>query len=76
MRDDELRNQNAFLREKIKAVSDRHPQLRDLSDLIALEQDLHVEPGTPFLERVNGKLHERARAIIERRPDLEGFFEN
>jgi hypothetical protein len=35
-----------------------------------------VEVGTPFLERANGKLQERARAIIERRPDLERFFEN
>jgi hypothetical protein len=34
-----------------------------------------VGVGTPFLERVNGKLQERARAIIERRPDLERFFE-
>ena len=71
---DDLRRKNAFLREKIKQISDRHPELRDLSDEIALEQSSHVEVGTPFLERVNGKLQERARAIIERRPDLERFF--
>jgi hypothetical protein len=76
MMDDELRQKNAFLREKIKEISDRHPELRDLSDEIALEQSTHVEVGTPFLERVNGRLQERARAIIERRPDLERFFEN
>ena len=76
MRHDELRQKNVFLREKIKQISDRHPELRDLSDEIALEQSSHVEVGTPFLERVNGKLQERARAIIERRPDLERFFEN
>jgi hypothetical protein len=76
MMDDELRQKNAFLRDKIKEISDRHPELRDLSDEIALEQGTHVEVGTPFLERVNGKLQERARAIIERRPDLERFFEN
>jgi hypothetical protein len=76
MRDNELRQKNAFLREKIKEISDRHPELRDLSDEIALEQSTHVEVGTPFLERVNGKLQERARAIIERRPDLERFFED
>ena len=74
--DDELRQKNAFLREKIKQISDRHPELRDLSDEIALEQSTHLEVGTPFLERVNGKLQERARAIIERRPDLERFFES
>jgi hypothetical protein len=74
--DDELRQQNARLRDKIKAISDRHPELRDLADEIALEQGAHVDTGTPFLERVNGKLQERARAIIERRPDLERFFES
>ena len=76
MRHDELRQKNVFLREKIKQISDRHPELRDLSDEIVLEQSSHVEVGTPFLERVNGKLQERARAIIERRPDLERFFED
>jgi hypothetical protein len=76
MMDDELRQKNAFLREKIKQISDRHPELRDLSDEIALEQSTHLEVGTPFLERVNGKLQERARAIIERRSDLERFFES
>ena len=76
MTNDELRQRNTHLREKIKEISDRHPELRDLSDEIALERSTHVEVGTPFLERVNGKLQERARAIIERRPDLERFFEN
>jgi hypothetical protein len=76
MTEQELRDQNALLREKIKQISDRHPELRDLSEEIALEQGTHVQVGTPFLERVNGKLQERARAIIERRPDLERFFEN
>ena len=71
MMDDELRRKNAFLRDKIKEISDRHPDLRDLSDEIALKQGTHVEVGMPFLERVNGKLQERAREIIERRPDLE-----
>ena len=76
MTDETLQLQNARLRDKIKAISDRHPELRDLADEIALEQGAHVEVGTPFLERVNGKLQERARAIIERRPDLERFFED
>jgi hypothetical protein len=66
-----LRSKNARLRDKIKEIVERHPELRDLSDEIAVEQGEHVEVGTPFLERVNGKLQERARAIIERRPDLE-----
>ena len=75
MTDDDLRQRNARLRDKIREIGERHPDLRDLSDEIALEQGMHVEVGTPFLVRVNGKLKERARAIIERRPDLERFFE-
>jgi hypothetical protein len=43
---------------------------------IALRQDLHVQVGTPFLERINGTLQERARAIIERRPDPEHLFDD
>ena len=74
--DEDLRQKNDRLRDKIREIVDRHPELRDLSDEIAVEQGMHVEVGTPFLERVNGKLQERARAIIERRPDLERFFEN
>jgi hypothetical protein len=42
---------------------------------IALRQDLHVQVGTPFLERVQGKLQERARAMIERRPELDRYFD-
>jgi hypothetical protein len=76
MAKDELRNRNARLREKINSVLERHPELRDATDELALQQDLHVEVGTPFLERINGRLQERARAIIERRPDLERFFDD
>jgi hypothetical protein len=71
MRHDELRQKNAFLREKIKQISERHPELRDLSDEIALEQSSHVEVGTPFLERVNGKLQE-AGASHHRAPSGPG----
>jgi hypothetical protein len=47
-----------------------HPELRDGAEAIALGQDLHVEVGAPFLERTRDKLQERARAIVERRPEL------
>ncbi len=72
---DELRQKNAWLREKIGQVVEAHPELRDVTDSIALRQDLYVQVGTPFLERVQGKLQERARAIIDRRPELERYFE-
>jgi hypothetical protein len=34
-----------------------------------------VRAGTLFPERAQDRLQERARAIIERRPDLERFFD-
>jgi outer membrane protein TolC len=71
---DELRDRNARLREKINSVLEQHPELRDATEELALEQGLHVEVGASFLERINAKLQERARAIIERRPDLERLF--
>jgi hypothetical protein len=76
MRRRELRHRNARLREKISAVLEQHPELRDATDEIALRQDLHVDVGTPFLERIQANLQERARAIIERRPDLERLFDD
>jgi hypothetical protein len=71
-----LRQENGCLRDKINEFLEKHPELRDAADEIALTQGLHVEVGTPFLERVRGKLQERARAIIERRPDLEHLFDD
>jgi hypothetical protein len=72
----DLRRKNARLRGQIAHVVEKDPELRDVTETIALRQDLHVEVGTPFLERTQGKLQERARAIIERRPELEGYFED
>jgi hypothetical protein len=71
---DELRRKNARLRDQIAQVLEKDPELRDVTEGIALRQDLHVEVGTPFLERTQGKLQERALAIIERRPELEHYF--
>jgi hypothetical protein len=46
-----------------------------MTEGIALRQDLHVEVGTPFLERTQGKLQERARAMIEHRSELDRYFD-
>jgi hypothetical protein len=35
-----------------------------------------VEVGAPFLERVQGKLQERARASLERRSDLQYLLDD
>jgi hypothetical protein len=76
MTKDELRRKNAWLRDKIGQVLEEHPDLRDVTESISLRQDLHVQVGTPFLERVQGKLQERARALIEHRPELRRHFDN
>jgi hypothetical protein len=75
MTKDELRRKNACLRDRIGRVLKEHPDLRDVTEGIALRQDLHVQVGTPFLERIQGKLQERARAIIDHRPELEHYFD-
>jgi hypothetical protein len=53
-----------------------HPGLRDLTEMTALNQDLHVEVGAPFLERTRDKLLERMQAITKDRPELEHYFDD
>ena len=71
----DLRRKNARLRDQIAQVVEKDPKLRGVTEGIALRQDLHVEVGTPFLERTQGKLRERAHAMIERRPELDRYFD-
>jgi hypothetical protein len=74
MNPEDLRRRNASLHDRIQEVLQMHPELRDGTEAIALRQDLHVEAGAPFLERTRKKLEDRARAIIERRPELAYYF--
>jgi hypothetical protein len=76
MTQEDLRRNNTSLHERIEQVLEMHPELRDGTEAIALSQDLHVEVGAPFLERTRDKLEERARAIMERRPELEHYFDD
>jgi hypothetical protein len=76
MTSEDLQRKNASLRDRIEEVLEMHPELRDVTEAIALRQDLHVQVGTPFLERTQDKLQDRARGIIERRPELECYFED
>ena len=71
---EDLRQKNASLHDRIEQVLEMHPELRDVTEAMALSQDLHVEVGASFLERTQSKLQERARAIIEHRPELEHYF--
>jgi hypothetical protein len=76
MRPEDLRRQNASLHDRIEQVLEMHPELRDVDETIALNQDLHVEVGAPFLERTRDKLRERVEAIIWDRPELEHYFDS
>jgi hypothetical protein len=71
---EDLRRKNGSLHDSIEQVLEMHPELRDGIEAIALNQDLHLEVGAPFLDRTRDKLEERARAIVERRPELEYYF--
>jgi hypothetical protein len=75
MTKNDLRRKNGRLRDQIAHVVEKDPELRDVTEGIALRQDLHVEVGTPFLDRTHGKLQERAEAIIKRHPDLKHDFD-
>jgi hypothetical protein len=73
---DKLRRKNVRLREKINSILEQHPELRGATNEIALKPGTTMQVGTPFLERIQANLQERARAIIERRPDLEHLFDD
>jgi hypothetical protein len=75
MTSEDLRRKNARLHDMIEQVLEMHPELRERAETLALNQDLHVEVGAPFLERTRDKLRERARAIVERCPELEYYFD-
>ena len=70
-----VRDKNARLREKINSVL-KASELVDATELIALRAGLHVQVGTTFLEQNYRAICKRARAIIERRPDLENVFDD
>lgn len=75
MTKNELRQRNACLRDRIGQVLEEHPEPYKVTEGIVLRQNLHVQVGAPFIERVQGKLQERSRAIIERRPELGHYFD-
>jgi hypothetical protein len=76
MTSEDLRRRNASLHDRIEQVLEMHPELRDWTETIALNQDLHVEVGAPFLERTRDKLLERMQAITKGRPELEHYFDD
>ena len=68
---EDLHDQNARLRAKIDQLVESHPELETVVNGVALKQ-----PANASLEQVQANLQERARAIIEAEPELEGIFED
>ena len=68
---EELQDQNARLRAKIDQLVESHPELETVVNGVAPKQ-----PANASLEQVQANLQERARAIIEAEPELEGVFED
>ena len=62
--------ENARLRRKIEGALKTRPELEAVIKGIALKQ-----PANASLEQVQANLQERARAIIEAKPELDGYFD-
>ena len=65
-----LNQKNERLREKINQLVESHPELEQAVRDIASREPANATPG-----QAEANLQERARAIIELRPDLEHSFE-
>jgi hypothetical protein len=66
---EDLNHKNARLRETINHLVGSHPELETVVRDVASKQ-----PPNPTPEQVQANLQDRARAIIEARPDLEHSF--
>jgi hypothetical protein len=71
MTENDLPRRNARLRRKIDGALKSRPELQTVVNSIALKQ-----PADASLKQVQANLEERARAIIEAKPELDGYFED
>ena len=70
MKESDLKYRNARLGRKIGGALKTRPELEAVINGIALKQ-----PANASLEQVQANLQERARAIIEAKPELDGYFD-
>ena len=70
MKENDTQYRNARLRRKIEGALKTRPELEAVIKGIALKQ-----PANASLEQVQANLQERARAIIEAKPELDGYFD-
>lgn len=74
--DDGLRRRNARLRDQIAEVVNKHRELRDVVEKVALKQGMYAPIGVPFLQQVRDNLRERAVAVIAVKPELLDSFKD
>jgi hypothetical protein len=67
----DLEGKNARLRAKIEGLVQSHPELETVVNDVAVKQSANAS-----LEQVQANLQERARAVIEAKPELESYFED
>ena len=67
----DLQEKNARLQAAIDQLVESHPELETVVNGVAVKQPANASP-----EQVQANLQERARAIIEAKPELEGVFED
>jgi hypothetical protein len=70
VKENDTQYRNARLRRKIEGALKTRPELEAVIKGIALKQ-----PANASLEQVQANLQERARAIIEAKPELDGYFD-
>jgi hypothetical protein len=70
VKENDTQYRNARLRRKIEGALKTRPELEAVINGIALKQ-----PANASLEQVQANLQERARAIIEAKPELDGYFD-
>ena len=70
MSESNLQYRNARFRRKIDGALKIRPELKHAVNDVALRQ-----PANATLEQVQANLRERARAIIEANPQLDGYFD-
>jgi hypothetical protein len=67
---DNLQYRNERLRRKIDGALKNRPELKAVVNDVALQQSTSAS-----IEQVQANLQERARAIIEAKPELDGYFD-
>jgi hypothetical protein len=70
VKENDTQYRNARLKRKIEGALKTRPELEAIINGIALKQ-----PANASLEQVQANLQERARAIIEAKPELDGYFD-